>query len=216
MNKLIMATVLTAAAAAALTSAAASKHVPERLDNIRLVHPSAARHNHILVSDVGGAIPPDTWKLVATYAISRLQLNVWTNAVDAIDVAAYTADPSKCQKDFGDKAKICVFLLDDPKSPPFVSVPGRWCAANVHGLAADGPNAQTLRDRYAKTLLKGMAYACGSGATLEPVCSLFHGTSSLAGMDRTAIIITPMAYFPMLETLRALGGSEMLTPAMDE
>jgi hypothetical protein len=34
-------------------------------------------------------------------------------------------------------------------------------------------------------------------------------------MDNTGIMISPTTYFPMLEILRAIGGGEMLTPAMD-
>ena len=91
-----------------------------------------------------------------------------------------------------------------------------FCAANVNQLKGDSPDSQTLRDRFAKTVLKGIAYAAGSGATLESGCSLFYGSSTLEGLDKTGIMITPMAYFPMLESLRAIGDSEMLSPAMDE
>lgn len=195
---------------------AKKQQVPERLDQVRLIQPAAATKNHILICNVANAIPNDSWALVSTYASSRLQLNVWTNVTNKIDVPSLVLDPSKCQKDFGEKSKVCVFLLDDPKLPPFVSVPGHFCVANVNPIKRNQPDLQTLRDRFAKTILKGMAYAAGSGATLESGCSLYYGSSSLDGMDKTGIMITPMAYFPMLETLRAIGDSEMLTPAMDE
>lgn len=217
MNKLITIAVLTVVALTGFdVNAAKKQQVPERLDQVRLIQPAAAKKNHILICNVGNAIPADSWSLVSTYASSRLQLNVWTNTTDKVDVPALVLDPSKCQKDFGEKSKVCVFLIDDPKLPPFVTVPGHFCAANVNPLKKDNPDQQTIRDRFAKTILKGMAYAAGSGATLENGCSLYYGSSTLEGLDKTGIMITPMAYFPMLETLRAIGDSEMLTPAMDE
>ena len=35
-------------------------------------------------------------------------------------------------------------------------------------------------------------------------------------MDKTNITISPMAYFPMVETLRALGGDEAVSTVGDE
>ncbi len=57
--------------------------------------------------------------------------------------------------------------------------------------------------------MKGIATACGGGNTLESFCSMFYGAQTPEGMDRTNIAIAPMCYFPMLETLRAVGGVDM-------
>lgn len=192
------------------------QQVPNRLDGIRLIRPAAAGKNHILLTNVGNAIPTDTWGLVATYAVSRLQLNVWTNSVAAIDVAAYAVDSARGQREFGSKAKVCLFIVDNPKLANIIGAPGCWCAINVCNLRRDNPDVQTLRDRYAKTILKGLAYACGSGASIEPNCSLSFASATLAGMDKTGIMIAPPTYFPMLEILKIVGGTEMLTPAMEE
>ena len=203
-------------AAMACGAAPVRHHVPERLDKVRLIHPAAARKNHILLVNVGKAVPDEHWALSATYAVSRLQLNVWTNAADSVDVAAYATDSSRGMKAFGEKAKVCLFVVDDPKLANIVGAPGCWCAINVCNLRRDNPDRQTLRDRYAKTILKGLAYACGSGASIEPNCSLFYGSVTLAGMDGTGIMIAPPTYFPMLEVLKVVGGVEMLTPAIEE
>ena len=207
---------LSAFAICACAAAPVKHHVPERLDKVRLIHTAAAQKNHILLTNVGNAIPADTWGLVATYAVSRLQLNVWTNSVESIDIAAYAVDSAKGMKDFGAKAKVCLFVIDNPKLANIVGAPGCWCAINVCNLKRDDPDVQTLRDRYAKTILRGLAYACGSGASIEPNCSLFYGSATLDGMDKTGIMIAPPTYFPMLEVLKVVGGIEMLTPAIEE
>lgn len=190
-------------------------HVPERLDQVRLIHPAAANKNHILVVNVGDAIPAQTWETVVTYAVSRLQINVWTNSIARFDAKDYLAQPTKLQKDFGEKTKIGVFVIDEPNQPRFYGAPGIWYVANVHGLREGTTDAQTVRDRYAKLILKGLAYASGGGASLDSNCSLFYGSFTRDGLDKTGIMICPTTYFPMLEILRTVGGGEMLTPAME-
>ncbi len=64
-------------------------------------------------------------------------------------------------------------------------------------------------------VLKGIDYACGGGNTLERVCDMYCGSFTLAGMDAANLTISPMAYFPMLEILKALGGPEVLIPEND-
>ena len=212
-------TLLVAVSATLALGAAAApqkkQHVPDRLDGIRLINRAASEKNHVLIVNVGGAIPSEDWGDVVTYAASRLQINVWTNSADKIDIAAYALSPAKVQQDFGDKAKVCVFMIDDPRLASITGAPGCWCAMNLCNVKRDNPDRQTQRDRYAKMILRGLAYGGGAGVSLEPMCSLFYGGITLGGMDKTGIMISPATYFPMLEVFRAVGGGEMLTPAMD-
>ena len=213
MRKLVVGAALGAALAA--DAQAEVNHVPERLDEVRLIAPEAAARNHILVANVAGAVPEAAWKLASTYAVSRLQVNVWTNAVASLDVKACVAERDWLSRAFGAKAKVGVFVVNDPKLPRLVGAPGEWIAVNVDGLAADGPNPQVLRDRYAKAILRGLAFACGSGSSLERD-SLCYAAWTVEGLDRSLIQINPPTYFPMLERLRSVGGNEILTPAIAE
>jgi len=215
MNKVILMALFAATAASAF-SAIVKQHVPDRLDKIRLINRAAADKNHVLIVNVGEAIPAEDWGDVVTYAASRLQINAWTNSTDKIDLAAYALCPVKGRQDFGDKAKVCVFIINDPNVANITSAPGCWCAINLCNIKRDNPDRQTLRDRYAKMILKGLAYGCGAGVSLEPMCSLFYGGITLDGMDKTGIMITPTVYFPMLEVLKSVGGTEMLTPGIEE
>lgn len=191
-------------------------HVPARLDKVRLISPAAANVNHILLVNVADAIPADAWPLVATYATSRLQLNVWTNSVDVFAADALLGNPLAFRRMFGDKAKVAVFIENSPAGAPVTCAPGFWSRVNLNGIDGDKPDVQTLRDRYAKMILKGMAYASGGGASVDPTCSLCYSSLSLKGLDACGISISPSTYFPMLEILRQAGGSQMLSPAHEE
>ena len=215
MKKQIVIGISAAMALGAFAAPQKKQHVPDRLDQVRLIHPAAANKNHILAVNVGDAIPAGTWGDVVTYAVSRLQLNVWTNSVAAFDAAEFVADPAKVQKDFGGKAKVGLFFVNQPGKPRFIGAPGFWYAVNTCGVEAGAPDAQTIRDRYAKLILKGLAYACGGGASLDPKCSLFYASFTPEGMDGTGIMISPSTYFPMVEVLRGIGGTEMLSPAVE-
>ena len=209
MNKLILA----AALACSLTAIAAPKarrepvrnHVPEKLEGFSTISPRAATCNHILVANVAGAIPEKDWVLCANYAASRIPINIFTNAVAAVPA----------QKTSG-KAVIAVYVTDEKDAEPILAAPCRWSVVSVAWLKADNPSPAVLRDRYAKMILKGIAAACGGGATIEPLCSTFYGSRTLEGMDRTNITISPMAYFPMVEIIRAIGGGEALSAVGDD
>ncbi len=215
MKKQLIIGISAAMALGAFAAPQKKQHVPARLDQVRLIQPAAATKNHILIVDVGNAIPEQMWGDVATYAVSRLQLNVWTNSVSAFDAKEYVADPAKVQKVFGAKAKVGLFFVNQPGQPRFLGAPGFWYMVNTYGIETGAPDGQTVRDRYAKLILKGLAYACGGGASLDPRCSLFYGSFTPEGMDSTGIMISPQTYFPMVEVLRGIGGTEMLTPAVE-
>lgn len=190
------------------------QHVPERLDSVRLISPAASARNHVAVVNVANAVPAEAWPLVATYASSKLQVNVWTNSMPQSVFPAAFVDGGVVARALGERAKVSVFMEDTDAPFPYVAAPGQWCRVNVRPLKADGPDAQTLRDRCAKAMLKGVVYACGGGAALDGRSASNYDTFDLAGIDRTGITVSPDSYFPMLEVLRLVGGDDILSPAV--
>lgn len=190
------------------------QHVPDRLDSVRLINTAAASKNHVAVVNVANAVPAEAWPLVVTYASSKLQINVWTNSMPQSVFPAAFADGGFVAKALGERAKVAVFMEDTDAPFPYVVAPGRWCRVNVRPLKADGAGAQTLRDRYAKAILKGVVYACGGGAALDGRSASSYDTFDLAGIDKTGITVSPDSYFPMLEVLRVVGGDDILSPAV--
>ena len=195
-----------ALASAAFTTAA----------NARPFQPEAAAKPHVLFVNVGGALPDADFADVAEYAASRVQVNIWTNAIAASMVRELIDDPSALAARFGTNCCTAVFIEKNAKGYSFLNAQGSWSMVNLRGIDRGNPSAEVLRDRRAKMFLKGLAYACGSGSSLEPKCSLYYGSFTLEGMDKTGVQISPMSYFPMLETLRAIGGPEILSPPQPE
>ena len=202
---------------AGLTAPAAEDklhHVPDNLNDIRLLCPAAAARNHILVANVGGAVDEKDFGFLVTVVAGRLQLNVWTNSIPSSPVASLLGDPSVISRDFGDKAKVVVFLEETGDADPYLVSPGRWCRVNLKGLKAGAADRQVILDRQAKAIMRGVAYACGGGATLDGRSVTHSSAFTKDGFDKVGITVTPDSFFPMLEVLRVVGGSEMLSPAV--
>ncbi len=185
-------------------------------DAARPFRPEAAAKPHVLFVNVAGALTDAEFADVAEYAASRVQVNIWTNAIPGSMVRELIDDPSALAARFGTNCCTAVFIEKNAKGYSFLNAQGSWSMVNLRGIDRGAPSSEVLRDRRAKMFLKGLAYACGSGASLEPKCSLYYGSFTLEGMDKTGVQISPMSYFPMLETLRAIGGTEILSPPVEE
>lgn len=180
------------------------------------IAPAAKGMNHIEIVNVGGAIPDAMWPEVVAYAASRIQVTIWTNTVGKSVLPQLVSGKATVKGVLGGKATVAVFIENVEGQPPFISSLCSWSVVNVRGIDRDKPEAQTLKDRYAKMILKGIGAACGSGLSLDRRSSLFIGSYSLAGMDKTCISISPDTYFPMLEVLRGIGGDEIVSPPVPE
>ena len=200
-----MATALLSVASAVASS---QNHTPASFDgSFDCIRADAGSRNHLLIVNVDKAIPEADWPIVVNYAASRIPINVWTNSIDKLECGKFPVFP---------KAVATVFIVNDKNGPAELSAAGKWSRVSVAALKEDSPDVQTLRDRYAKMVLRGMARACGSGTTIEPICALFYGANTLKGLDKTNITISPMAYFPMVEVLRTLGGDEAVSKTPPE
>ena len=218
MKKLII--FLSLSASFTLATTAANKpvynHVPEKLGpDVRKILPASKDKNHILIVNVNNAMPAETFGTVVTYALSRINVNAWTNTLDKSIVMDLIQRPACLKEKLGSHATVAVFIEKNAEGPSFLNAPGHWAMVNMRGLDRDNPDPQKLRDRYAKMVLKGIGHACGAGASVEDLCALNYDSYTLEGMDKTDIRLSAMAYFPMLSTLRALGGNEVTSPVYE-
>ena len=80
-------------------------------------------------------------------------------------------------------AQAAVFLVDSADLPALLTGPEqKWAMVNVGALAVDKPDAGKLRLRVVRELWRGLAYACGAGASSTPHC-VMNPCFSLADLD---------------------------------
>ena len=79
-------------------------HVPATVAGIAAIDPAVAKVNHIALVNVAGAVPAADWPRIATFACSRLQVNIWTNSVAVSPLPAVQKDPGAIVRLFGEKA----------------------------------------------------------------------------------------------------------------
>ena len=188
--------------------------VPETLSSLRPISASANGVNHVLLVNVAEAVNAAEWPLVSNFAASRIQINIWTNSIGKTLFPQMLSDKSEFISKFGNKAKIAVFLENNDTPETYQTAQGSWCRVNLKQILNDAPDCRTRRDRIAKAILKGIAYAAGCGAGYDNMSVTGYKTLTVAGLDAAGICITPETYFPMLESLRSIGGNEMLSPVI--
>ena len=175
--------------------------------------PGAAARPHLLIVNVAEALPEAVFaQAAAKAAAATMTINCWTNSIPKSVYREFLDNPGGLSGCFGRQAKIVVFVEKNQVGPSFRNVPGSWSVVNMRGLDRDSPDAAKYAERVAKMILKGIAHASGSGATQEPVCVMYWDSFSLQGLDKVKTVISPTAYFPMLSTLKGLGGQDLLIP----
>lgn len=194
-------TLPTAAILISALASATSFAVPKELEK-----PSG---RHILFVNVDEAMPAGAFGAAVSKVAGELPYPIWTNATGKAAIAATLSDASAIDIAYGTNVAYAVFAVRDDKSPAIISVPDCLAIVNVAPLEKDEPTAVALALRQAKSLFRGLAYACGSGATMEQNCLLRRGLKTNADLDAAPFAISPMAYLPMLETLDAAIGDQL-------
>lgn len=189
-------------------------HVPEALSSLRPISEAAKSANHVIIVNTADAVAAADWPLVANFAASRIQINIWTNSITKTLFPRMLADKAEYVSRFGDKAKVAVFIENSDSPDPYQTAQGAWCRVNLRHILKGAADRQTKLDRTAKAILKGIAYAAGCGAGYDNMSVTGYKTLSGEGLDAAGICITPEAYFPMLESLRMIGGDAILSPAV--
>ena len=117
---------------------------------------------------------------------------------------------------FGEQAKVVVYVVNKPGMVSFLNAPGYWALVNLSGLDRDKPEAERYRRRLRQMMLKGLAHACGVGATFDARCVMYSESFTLEGMDKTSVSYSPFASGPLDSQLKALGGEAILRYAEEQ
>ncbi len=171
---------------------------------------------HVLLVNVGGALPEGVLKEARAAAQQQLRFNMRLGALERLDLAALVSRWDAFQQAFGTNACVTVFVTGDPQAPAFLSRPGVWSLVNVRALRHGEPTEAVYQQRATMMVLKGLAHVAGVGATHDARCVMYYKSFSMAGIDDTSASYSPFAYFALSETLRAIGGIGMAYEPEDE
>lgn len=151
--------------------------------------------------NVCDAMPTAMLGEIASRVSSSLDVRIDTNATGKATLPKLIDDAAADSKPAGKKPAAAVFFRNSPGAPTVVASPRRWAIVNITPLYADNPAPPLLGERMAKVALRGLAYASGSGATMDAHCLMSPTCDTLKGLDAAPFAISPMAYIPMLEFL---------------
>lgn len=175
----------------------------------------AAERPHVLFLNVAKAVNDELFREAVAAVSLVVQVNLEATSIpgplerEALWERGYTA------KRYGDKAKLIVYVKNDPKEVSFINAPGNWAVVNLSGLDRDKPDTERYRRRLRQMMLKGLAHACGVGATGDSHCVMYNNSFTLEGMDKTSVSYSPFAGAPVQDTLLAIGGISMFGQAQE-
>lgn len=197
-------------------------HVPETAKGLQPISDLAKKYRHIELVNVNNAVPAADWDVITRYVAEAMPMNFYTNTLDkSITMDLITGKIQQHEKVLGEKAKVAVFIEKDGSGrPSFLASAGRWSSVDITKAVSSAPDAQTVKDRIAKYLMRGIAYAIGGGASMEGNSTLSGRVVSLEQLDQTPIVCPPMSLFPLVEAVDALtnheGGSRPMPEEEEE
>lgn len=99
-----------------------------------------------------------------------------------------------------------IFLVDDPSLPmSLVAMESKWALVNVHPIVQDKPDADKLKERQQKLLLRVSTVLLG-GATSDLQISAMQSISSLEDLDRSkGKGVDPKSGIAMMRHLPTIG-----------
>ena len=168
---------------------------------------------YVVFVNVGEAIPKDVVQAAAQEACRQINVRFKITSLAAFKASELTGSPEKMGARIASDAALTIFLFNDEHAYGFISAPGNWAMVNMRSLKQDHPSAEIYGKRVTKMLMKGMAHAAGVGANIDVHCVMYYGSFSLAGIDATSASYGPNAYFPLMETLRQVGGENVFALA---
>lgn len=204
---LIIVTILSATATYANNAETAGKKmgVIDPVVNVDALLPADAdQEAHIVFVNVNNAMPEDDFRKAAAYIRMKYQLRVSVKSASGMFAQNVMADTAFLKETFGDKAVLVIAVVKEEKAPSYLSIPGWFAQVNVSGLYKDGPDELFTYKRNSQMLMKGLAYACGLGATMDNMCAMEHSSFTLEGMDAVSATYGPNTFFPMQTLFRKM------------
>ena len=152
--------------------------------------------NYVAFVNVGGAVADQVLAKCVTNDLKALVcVDARIEKTDAIRVSDLIATAAKGYPR-GDR-QIAVYFVNSPDFPPQITVPHHLAIVNVRGLDK-GADAKLHQKRIYKMTLKGLAFACGFGASMDRKCVMgIDSFDNLKGIDETYDSYSPFCMMPL-------------------
>jgi hypothetical protein len=168
------------------------------LERVATLLPADAKNQpHLLFVNVKQALPPETFKKAAAYIAMKYNWRIAVQDGTSSHAEEIAKDSASFRTAFGSNAVLVVEVVLDKKASSYLNVPGWYSQVNVQGLDKGDPDAIFQYKRVCQMLMKGLAQACGIGATLDDMCVMSYRSFTVEGMDEVSATYGPNAFFSM-------------------
>jgi hypothetical protein len=175
----------------------------------------AARKPHVLFLNVGRAVDEALFREAVAAVSLVMPINLKADAMAAPLPREKLWERGYTEARHGN-AKLVVYVCGDPKDVAFINAPGFWSMINVSGLDRDKPDAARFSRRLRQMMLKGLAQACGVGASGDYRCVMYYKSFTLEGLDNVSVSYSPFASAPVQGMLLAIGGEAIFRMPEEE
>jgi hypothetical protein len=166
---------------------------------------------HVLFVKVGTGIEDKKFEAAVPKACEQMRVKWRSERIAKITVKEIIVSVESQLARWGKNAVLVVYVADDPQLPGLLNLPGQCSLINLRTMRSDKPSEAVYDSRLQRLLMKGLAYAAGTGGNHDPRCVMYWKSFSVGEIDKTSSTFGPYAYFALQDILRSLGGSAIFS-----
>jgi len=202
---LIMLTIISALSA----SAQETPVLPlEKVEVDKVLTEESAKKPHVLFVNANKALDEKLFSEAVAAIPLTMSINLAVNQVENFESVSLLKNASK-QISSNAQTRLVVYVINNPEMVSILSAPRHWAVINIAGFEKKIPSndSERYRRRLRQLMLKGLAFACGVGATLDNGrCVMAADSFSVDTIDNTSVTYSPYASLPMQDILAEIGG----------
>ena len=161
---------------------------------------------HVLFVNIGTGIEDKKFEAAVQKACEQMRIKWRSERIAKITVKEIVVSIESQSMRWGKSAVLVVYVANDPQLPGLLNLPGQCSLINIRTMRSDKPSERVYDSRLQRLLMKGLAYAAGTGGNHDPRCVMYWKSFSVGEIDKTSSTFGPYAYFALQDILRSLGG----------
>lgn len=183
----------------------------QKVDPDKVLSKQASELSHVLFVNVDQALDARKFREAVSAITFDTQVNVAVAEVKGLPPDKVLSGRTNRDERLSERAKIVVYVIDNARQNSFQSAVGRWSIVNLHGFDGNLPkdNPERYDRRLRQLMSKGLALACGMGATGDFRCVLYYKSFSVDGIDKTSTTFSMEPGMTIVELLNARFGDSI-------